>query len=316
MTDADSLMTDSFGRRITDVRIALNSACNLRCLYCHHEGEVVNGCMRDEAGEPLTKEELIEVLTVFRQMGVKTVKLTGGEPTLRTDLAEIISSVPEGMEISLTTNGTLLKEKAAALKAAGLSRVNISLDTLKRDRYKKITGRDLLPDVLDGLKAALDAGLTPVKLNVVLLPGFNDDEIDDFLEFARSHEDVILQFIELMDVHGWADGLLEGERNAAFAAELEERFRSEAEMVQTRRMHHRRKYRLHGATAEIVRPMHNLEFCANCNRLRITSDGMLKPCLLRTGNEVSLKGKHGKELVDAIAQAVSNRSPYFTEETK
>lgn len=316
MTDADSLMTDSFGRRITDVRIALNSACNLRCLYCHHEGEVVNGCMRDAAGEALSKEELIEVLTVFQQMGVKTVKLTGGEPTLRPDLAEIISSVPKGMEISLTTNGTLLKSQAASLKEAGLSRVNISLDTLKRDRYERITGRDLFPAVMEGLQVALDAGLTPVKINVVLLPGFNDDEIDDFLAFAAAREDVILQFIELMDVHGWADGLLEGGRNAAFAAELEDRFRREAETVHTRRMHHRRKYMLHGASAEIVRPMHNLEFCANCNRLRITSDGMLKPCLLRTGNEVSLKGKHGDEIVSAIAEAVSNRAPYFTEETK
>ena len=316
MTDADSLMTDKYGRRITDVRIALNSACNLRCIYCHHEGEVANGCVREEAGEPLTTEELVEVLTAFQKMGVKTVKLTGGEPTLRSDLAEIIRSIPKGMEISLTTNGTRLKDIAHELKEAGLSRVNISLDTMNRDRYKKITGRDLLPDVLDGLQAALDAGLTPVKLNVVLLPGLNDDEIDDFLAFARSHEDVVLQFIELMDVNGWADGILEGEPNAAFAAELEERFRNEAETVHTRRMHHRRKYVLQGATVEIVRPMHNMEFCANCNRLRITSDGMLKPCLLRTGNEVSVKGKHGDELIEAIGKAVSNRSPYFTEETK
>ncbi len=316
MTDADSLMTDTYGRRITDVRIAVNSACNLRCIYCHHEGEVVNGCVREECGEPLTKEELIEVLTVFRNMGVKTVKLTGGEPTLRPDLADIIRAIPEGMEISLTTNGTRLKDIAYDLKAAGLTRVNISLDTLNRDRYAKITGRDLLPDVLEGLKAALDAGLTPVKLNVVLLPGLNDEEVDDFLAFAREHDDVILQFIELMDVNGWTDGMQEGKSNAAFAAELEERFKNEAELVETRRMHHRRKYMVHGTSAEIVRPMHNLEFCANCNRLRITSDGKLKPCLLRTGNEVNIKGVHGDELVSAIAQAVSNRSPYFTEETK
>ena len=218
MTDADSLMTDTYGRRITDVRIAVNSACNLRCIYCHHEGEVVNGCVREECGEPLTKEELIEVLTVFRNMGVKTVKLTGGEPTLRPDLADIIRAIPEGMEISLTTNGTRLKDIAYDLKAAGLTRVNISLDTLNRDRYAKITGRDLLPDVLEGLKAALDAGLTPVKLNVVLLPGLNDEEVDDFLAFAREHDDVILQFIELMDVNGWTDGMQEGKSNAAFAA--------------------------------------------------------------------------------------------------
>lgn len=316
MTDADSLMTDTYGRRITDVRIAVNSACNLRCVYCHHEGEVANGCVRDSDGEPLTKEELIEVLTVFRNMGVKTVKLTGGEPTLRTDLADIIRSIPDGIEISLTTNGTRLKDIAHELKAAGLSRVNISLDTLNRERYAKITGRDLLPDVLEGLKAALDAGLTPVKLNVVLLPGLNDDEIDNFLAFAREHDDIILQFIELMDVNGWTDDMKEGKSNAQFAAELEERFKKEADMIETRRMHHRRKYKVHGTSAEIVRPMHNLEFCANCNRLRITSDGKLKPCLLKTGNEVSIKGKHGDELVSAIAKAVSARSPYFTEETK
>jgi len=314
MTDADSLMTDSYGRRITDVRIALNSACNLRCIYCHHEGETVNGCICDNSGEALTKEELIEILTVFRNMGVKTVKLTGGEPTLRPDLADIIRAVPKGMEISLTTNGTRLKDIAKDLKAAGLSRVNISLDTLKRERYVKITGRDLLPDVLEGLKAALEVGLTPVKLNVVLLPGLNDDEVDDFFSFAREHEDVILQFIELMDMNGWTDGMTEGKSNAQFAAELEERFRREAEMIETRRMHHRRKYKVHGTSAEIVRPMHNLEFCANCNRLRIASDGKLKPCLLKTGNEVDIKGKHGDELVSAIAQAVSARSPYFKEE--
>ena len=316
MIQADTLMTDQFGRRVSDVRVSLNSSCNLHCLYCHREGEGINGCQQETAGEPLSTVELVEVLTTLHKLGVQTVKLTGGEPTLRKDLKEIISAVPSEMEISLTTNGTLLKNCAAELKAAGLSRVNISLDTLQRDRYEKITGHDFLPEVLAGLQAALEANLTPVKLNVVLLPGFNDDEIEDFLELSRKNPGVIVQFIELMDIHGWADGLLETERNAQFAAELEERFSREAETVETRRMHHRRKYHLHGATAEIVRPMHNFEFCANCNRLRITSDGMLKPCLLRTGNEVSLKGKHGEEIVSAVAEAVRRRSPYFTEEKR
>lgn len=314
MTDADALMTDGFGRRITDVRVAVNSACNLRCVYCHHEGEAVNGCVCNNAASPLTKEELIEVLTTLQSLGVRTVKLTGGEPTLRPDLAEIIRAIPDGMEISLTTNGTRLKDCAAELAEAGLVRVNVSLDSLKRDRYAKITGRDLLPEVLAGIDAALAAGLTPIKINTVLLPGINDDEVEDFLAFVRSRENLILQFIELMDINGWTDGMQEGKSNAAFAAELEERFIREAETVETRRMHHRKKYLLDGAVVEIVRPMHNFEFCANCNRIRITSDGMLKPCLLRQGNEVSLKGKHGDALVSAIAEAVQNRSPYFTEE--
>lgn len=313
MIDADSLMTDSYGRRITDVRIALNSACNLRCIYCHHEGELINGCTRDESLEALTKEEMVEVLTALQSLGVKTVKLTGGEPTLRSDLTDIIRLVPKGMNISMTTNGTKLAEIAPELKAAGLSRVNISIDSLNRERYTKITGRDLLPEVLKGLEAAREAGLTPIKINTVLLPGINDDEVEDFLSLVRNQDDLVLQFIELMDINGWTDNMVEGKKNAMFVTELEERFKREAKITTMRRMHHRRKYDINGAVVEIVRPMHNKEFCANCNRLRITSDGLLKPCLLRKGNEVCLKGLHGDELIKGIAQAVSNRSPYFHE---
>ncbi len=314
MIDADSLMTDSFGRRITDVRMALNSACNLRCIYCHHEGEVMNGCVRDDKAESLTKEEMVEVLTTLAKLGVKTVKLTGGEPTLRSDLVEIIRAVPQGMEISMTTNGTRLKDLAQDLKAAGLSRVNISIDSLNRERYAKITGRDLLPDVLEGLKAARAAGLTPIKINTVLLPGINDDEVEDFLNLVRNQDDLILQFIELMDINGWTDDMQEGRDNARFVSDLEERFKREAKTTSVRRMHHRKKYDIDGAIVEVVRPMHNIEFCANCNRLRITSDGLLKPCLLRAGNEINLKGLHGDALIAGIAQAVKNRSPYFKEE--
>lgn len=314
MSDAESIMTDKYLRRITDVRVALNSTCNLRCIYCHHEGEVVNGCVRSEKSKAMSAEEISEILSVLGSLGVLTVKLTGGEPTLRDDLTEIIRSVPNGMEISMTTNGTRLKHIAAELKEAGLSRVNISIDSLNRERYTKITGRDLLPEVLEGLAAAREAGLTPIKINTVLLPGINDDEVEDFLSLVRGCGDLILQFIELMDINGWTDKMSDGKSNAEFVSHLEERFKSEAGIVETRRMHHRRKYNLDGAVVEIVRPMHNAEFCANCNRLRITSDGKLKPCLLRTGNEIDICGLHGEELVGAVARAVKNRSPYFTEE--
>lgn len=314
MTDTASLMTDKYSRRITDVRIALNSVCNLHCIYCHHEGELINGCERYERSAGVSAEEIAEILQVLGDLGVQTVKLTGGEPTLREDITDIIRSVPGGIEVSMTTNGTRLKNLAGELKKAGLSRVNISIDSLRRDRYAAITGRDLLSDVLEGLTAAREAGLTPIKINTVLLPGINDDEIADFLALVRGQDDLILQFIELMDMNGWTDTLQNGTENAGFVSSLEERFRTEAEIVETRRMHHRRKYNLNGAVVEIVRPMHNPEFCANCNRIRITSDGKLKPCLLRTGNEVSIRGLHGDELIAAVAQAVSNRSPYFTEE--
>ncbi|HJJ48028.1 MAG TPA: GTP 3',8-cyclase MoaA [Methanocorpusculum sp.] len=319
MTGADILMTDTFGRRITDVRIALNSACNLRCIYCHREGEDINeGCVRKEAGSELSRDEIVEVVSLLQSLGVRTLKLTGGEPTLRRDLVELIAALPkDGLEISMTTNGTRLKELAVPLKEAGLARVNISIDSLKPERYAKITGKNLLPQVLEGLEAARAAGLTPVKINTVLLPGINDDEVEDFLSFVRGRDDLILQFIELMDLNGWTDGAdTSVHENHRFAAELEERFKREAAQVTTRRMHHRHKYNLNGATVEIVRPMHNAEFCANCNRLRITSDGLLKPCLLRCGNEVSMKGLHGEALRDAVRQAVHNRAPYFRGENK
>ena len=252
---------------------------------------------------------------VFAELGVTTIKLTGGEPTLRSDLLDIIRSIPPHIESSMTTNGTLLEKMAADLKAAGLSRVNVSLDTMRRDRYQKITGRDLLPDVLAGIDAALAVGLTPVKLNMVILKGINDDEVEEFLSYVRGKKNIILQIIELMDVNGWADHIDHVEDvirgNANVVGDLEKDIASRSTQVTTRRMHHRRKYCLDGAEVEVVRPMHNLEFCANCNRLRVTSDGKLKPCLLRTGNEVDIRGLHGDELKAAIAQAVQNRSPYF-----
>lgn len=311
----NDILTDTYGRTITNVRIALTNACNLRCIYCHHEGEEINGCTVGDHHIQMTKEEIAELISVFTELGVTTIKLIGGEPTLRSDLLDIIRSIPPHIESSMTTNGTLLEKMAADLKAAGLSRVNVSLDTMRRDRYQKITGRDLLPDVLAGIDAALAVGLTPVKLNMVILKGINDDEVEEVLSYVRGKKNIILQIIELMDVNGWADHIDHVEDvsrgNANVVGDLEKDIASRSTQVTTRRMHHRRKYSLDGAEVEVVRPMHNLEFCANCNRLRVTSNGKLKPCLLRTGNEVDIRGLHGDELKAAIAQAVQNRSPYF-----
>lgn len=311
--DASDILTDSFNRTISNVRIAVTSACDLRCIYCHREGEGENGCTRDDRTSQMTKEEIAELIGVFAELGIKTIKLTGGEPLLRPDLPDIIRSIPSHIESSLTTNGTHLAKLADQLKAAGLSRVNVSLDTMDRETYKKITGRDRLKDVLDGIDAALNAGLIPVKLNMVVLKGMNDHEIDDFLAFVRARgENLILQIIELMDMNGWTDDMdpaVHG--NAELVADLEKKFAKYSSQVTTRRMHHRKKYLVDGAQVEVVRPMHNPEFCANCNRLRVTSDGLLKPCLLKTGNEVSIRGLHGDELKAAIGAAVKKRSPYF-----
>ena len=313
----DSILIDPYNRIVTDVRIALTSSCNLHCLYCHQEGENCNGCTVHAGHTQLNKDDFTELVRLFADLGISTLKLTGGEPLLHPDILEMIRSIPSTIETSLTTNGTLLAKMAPALKEAGLSRVNISLDSLRPERYKKITGRNCLADVLQGIDAALDSGLTPVKINVVLLPGINDDEVPDFLAFVRGKQDLILQFIQLMDINGWADNMdTSVHENADFVTKLEQEISSHAKIVETRKMHHRRKYSLDGATIEIVRPMHNPEFCANCNRIRVTSDGKLKPCLIKTGNEVDIHDLHGDELRMAVFRAVQNRAPYFSEERR
>jgi cyclic pyranopterin phosphate synthase len=290
------VLVDNFNRPVTNLRISLTPRCNLRCIYCHAEGEVAP---RNE----MTIDEITEVMQVGAEFGMKDVKFTGGEPTVRSDLVEIIRAVPGGMKSSLTTNGTLLSRLAPELKEAGLSRVNVSIDSLDRERYCRITGRDLLPDVIEGIRAAVDAGLTPVKLNVVVLKDINEDEIQDFIDFVKNDRDLILQLIELMDFK-------ECPYHSDVGA-LEEELAARSRTIITRRMHHRKKYCLDGSEVEVVRPLHNSEFCAFCNRLRVTSDGHLKPCLLRHDNHVDIRGRHGDELRALFQEAVSRRQPYY-----
>jgi cyclic pyranopterin phosphate synthase len=290
-------LKDPFNRPVSNLRVSLTPKCNLSCIYCHREGE-------KDPKNPLSAAEIAEVIRVAAGFGIRSIKFTGGEPLLRPDLTEIVRSVPAGVESSLTTNGTLLADLAAHPKQAGLRRVNVSIDSLDPATYKKIAGTDRLSDVLEGIDAALATGLTPVKLNMVVLKGINDNEIDDFLAYVRGNRDLVLQLIELMnfnncDHHGDLNG-------------LENSLASRSKQIVTRRMHHRKKYCLDGAEVEVVRPLHNTEFCAYCNRLRVTSDGKLKPCLLRTDNHVDIRGKSGKELEDLFIEAVRRREPFYT----
>jgi cyclic pyranopterin phosphate synthase len=290
------ILKDPYNRPVTNLRISLTPRCNLSCIYCHAEGE-------KNPEHEMDTDEVREVMRVGAKFGIRSVKFTGGEPLLRTDLVEIVQAVPDRMELSLTTNGTSLADVACDLKRAGLRRVNVSLDSLSHETYKKITGSDRLNNVLEGIKAATDAGLTPVKLNMVVLHGINDTEIDDFLAFVRGNRNLVLQLIELMhfnncDNHGDLNG-------------VEGSLAARSHQILTRRMHHRKKYCLDGAEVEVVRPLHNTEFCAFCNRLRVTSDGKLKPCLLRNDNHVSIRGKSGTELEALFKEAVSRRQPFF-----
>ena len=288
------MLVDRYGRVIRHLRISITQRCNLNCIYCHREGEPIGG-------EELSVEEIAKICKAFYDLGVKKVKITGGEPLIRKDVVDIIQNMPPFEEISLVTNGTLLAKMAHDLKEAGLSRVNVSLDTLREDRYKRITGSDKLKRVIEGVYAAYDAGLTPIKLNMVVLKGINDDEIDDLLEFSsRFNSKAILQLIEVVNMPKYYVDL----------SEIEEKFSRIADRVIVRGLHGRRQYVIGKKIVEFVRPFHG-EFCMHCTRIRVTSDGKIKPCLLRNDNLIPLKGLSYDEMLKAIKRAVMLREPFF-----
>jgi len=289
-------LVDAYGRKLTGLRMALTPRCNLQCIYCHHEGEVSpNGEIGAKTAAAIAK--------AAAELGVRSLKLTGGEPLMRPDLEDLISQMPDSLEISLTTNGIFLAERAAGLAEAGLDRANVSLDSLNPEVYSTITRsrKGDLEKVIRGIDAARDAGLEPIKLNVVVLRE-NQIEIPELIEFSRQRE-LILQLIELLDLNGRK---LSGDMDK-IERELQER----ADQVQVREMHRRKKYFLDGAEVEVVRPMDNTEFCAHCTRLRVTSDGKIKPCLLRSDNLIPVNTQDCEEIKALIREANARRKPYF-----
>lgn len=290
------VLIDPYGRKVTGLRISVTSRCNLKCIYCHHEGEM-------PTGREISTEMAANVVSVAARLGIRSVKITGGEPLMRMDLEKMIAGFKEvapGIEISITTNGVYLKERAERLAAAGLSRANISLDSLDPERYRRITGarEDDLERVICGIEAALISGLRPVKLNMVVLKE-NECEIPDMIEFSRK-SGAILQLIELL-----------GNGPKGDLERVERLLEAEADGILTREMHRRRKYFINGAVVEVVRPMDNTEFCAHCNRLRVTSDGRLKPCLLRNDNLLEIRSTDPDEIEMLIVEAVKRRAPFF-----
>ncbi len=300
-TDQD-LLTDTYGRTIKGLRISITNRCNLDCIYCHNEGDTGHG-------KEMSVETISNLVNVAARFGVNKVKFSGGEPLVRRDFEDIISSLPPLKDISVTTNGTLLSGRAQDLKDAGLDRVNVSLDTLDPDKYQWITNTKptRLDDVLDGIHSAIDADLTPVKLNVVMLRGINDTQLEDMLEFTKEYNgDVILQLIQLMDVKDVSQYQVDADA-------IEQGLAKRADEIRVRQMHHRKKYTIDGAEVEFVRPVDNTEFCANCNRLRVTADGNLKPCLLVNDNLVDVSNASLEELPDLFKLAVHKRVPYCRE---
>jgi GTP 3',8-cyclase len=301
-------LMDPYGRKVTGLRISITNRCNLSCIYCHNEGQ--EGCTCGPVGHEMEPQLICDIVRVAVKFGVGKVKFSGGEPLLRKDFENILACLPKLKEVSVTTNGILLEKRAKSLKAAGLDRVNISLDTLFPEKYEAITGAPpgSLEKVIKGIDSAVEAGLVPVKLNMVLLKGINDKEINSMMDFVRRYNGkVILQLIELMSI----DPRLT--KYTIDSEALEKSLTERASEVKVRQLHHRKKYIVDGIEVEFVRPMDNSEFCAYCSRLRITADGEFKPCLLVNNNLVDFREARGQEEIEKLLKlAVSRRKPYYT----
>lgn len=300
-----TVLFDPFQRHINYLRISVTDRCNLRCIYCMPP----EGIPLVPHSEILSYEEISLVVRVGAELGINKIRLTGGEPLVRAGLPKLVQMLSQikGIdEVSLTTNGTFLKRYALGLKQAGLSRINISLDTLKVDRFRHITRLGELGDVLSGIEAARDAGLRPVKINMVVMKGINDDEVQDFAKMTYEggwH----VRFIELMP---FADVT-----ELVPSSEVRQRIMSLGKLEPCFPVAGNgpaRYYRLPGAEGTIgfISPVTE-PFCSNCNRMRLTSNGRLCPCLL-SEDDVDLKGvlrrnASPQELERLILKAIASK---------
>jgi cyclic pyranopterin phosphate synthase len=316
------MLVDQFGREVTGVRISLTDRCNFDCVYCHNEGLGDTRGPMEPQDDEMTTDDVVRFLEVAREFDVDAVKFTGGEPMLRDDLAEIVRRTPDGMETSLTTNGTFLPDRADELVDAGLDRVNVSQDALDPDAFAEITKSGRYEDVIDGVLAAVDAGLDPVKLNMVVFEA-TAGYVPEMVQHVAEREGLQLQLIEYMPelagrpewaidigrVHGWLEDI--------------------ASHVEERTMHDRRRYYVDAASVaeetdrepetdgrgmvEIVDPVENEDFCANCHRVRVTHEGHLKGCLNRNDDLRSMGEMSKVEIREAFREVVHNRVPYYGE---
>jgi cyclic pyranopterin phosphate synthase len=308
---------DEYGRRIDTLRISLTQRCSFSCFFCHHEGET-------DIGNEMKINDIEKIVKHASMHGMSKVKLTGGEPLLRNDILEIIERIsPMVTDLSMTTNGFMLEEMAFNLKQAGLSRVNVSIHSLDPEVYFQITGRRELEKVKRGVKRAIDVGLTPVKVNMTVIAGYNENNIWEMMEFAAD-VGATLQIIELQLMPDntpsrlddlWVD-----------LGPLEEELKKKAIKIEKRDTQNRLLYTIpldskKHVKVEIVKPWRNKSFCEDCTRLRVTSDGKLKPCLYRHDNVVDVfpcDSQLGQEetIQQAFKQSVLNREPYWRDENR
>ncbi len=290
-------MRDPFGRSISYMRISVTELCNLRCRYCMPE----EGVCKKRHEDMLAEDELIRAVEAAASLGITKLRITGGEPLVKKNILSICrrAAAVEGIrELCLTTNGILLPELAKPLKDAGVRRLNISLDTLDSEKYAYITRMGSLQQAAEGIRAALSAGFEKIKLNTVLIGGFNDDEIAPLAELTRRYP-IDLRFIELMPMVQGGFGpecFIPNTRVLEVLPELEKQ-PADGGVA--------RLYRLPGALGNVglISPV-NAHFCAGCNRIRLTADGKLKPCL-HSAEEYSIKGLSKEQMREVITQVIN-----------
>ena len=292
-------MKDRYGREIEYLRISLTDLCNLRCVYCMPEG----GICKLPHDRILTLEEVVEIAGAAVELGIRKIRLTGGEPLVRRGIVDLVArlrALPGLHELVLTTNGILLPELAKPLRDAGLDRLNISLDTLDAEKYRRLTRGGELQKALDGIHAAEAAGFAPIKLNAVLLGGVNDDEIPALCALTMDRP-IEMRFIELMPI---GDALYFG-KEACIPVDTVLEKMPQLTPLPRGRSSVARRYTLPGAKGSIglISPV-SCSFCSECNRIRLTADGCMKPCL-HSAEEFPLRGKHGDALRRAICDAVN-----------
>jgi len=293
------LLIDTYGRKINYLRLSVTDRCNFRCFYCLSQKDFV--LKRHDA--ILSYEQILKVAKIMSGLGVKYIKITGGEPLLRKGICEFVSKLTAlpFKDVSLTTNGFYLEEKADGLKEAGLKRINISIDSLDKNGFVKITGFDGLSQVLRGIKKAKEAGFNPIKINAVALKG-NKNQLSDFLDFA-SELSIQMRFIESMA----AD-------KSYFLSnqELIDMLGNRLTLMEESGLGPASYYCLdsNGIKVGFISP-YSKKFCSSCNRLRLTADGYLKPCLF-SDNKLNIKqlldnGSTDKEIEDVIIEAVASK---------
>lgn len=305
------MIRDAYQRPVSYLRISVTDRCNLRCRYCKPMGEEERLGQRDL----LSFEEIVEVVRILSQQGVRKVRLTGGEPLVRKDIVKLVKALAqiEGIsDLSLTTNGILLERYAQDLKEAGLRRVNVSLDSLRPDRFATITGYDVFPEVWKGIQKALEVGLDPVKVNVVALKDINEDEIEDFVRLTFKFP-LHVRFIEFMPVgtNAWDSSMV------LSCEDIKKRIEDLGYLIPIPSSPldgPARRFKFKGAKGEIgfISPLSS-HFCKTCNRLRLTPDGKIRACLF-SDEEVDLKTrlreKGEKGVLEALREALTKK-PYI-----